>query len=148
MSLVEDFPHIDIIIRDTVFAGASPEDKFTWDIGEPMDVSDNEVGHLFRQEDPFFLIETDISSVHRAGPGMDSRRRVQGALLISYLTKNQADRIVALTELGRMASLFGDSTIDGIRFRQYQPVGSTQMMGFMSYDSAIPFDLELRPMRG
>lgn len=132
----------DIAIRDTVFEKADAAMRFCFGLSDDTDAGQASAGPLFKQNGDFFMFESEIVDVERAGPGRASPLRCYGTLAISLMTKNSRE-IHHRKLLEQTARWFAEKTIRGIRFRSFLPVSSTQLIGFTSHSGVINFDFEM-----
>lgn len=144
--MIESFADFERRVRGMIFSNAPADMKFCFSLEATEDASANAAGPLFEQNDDFLMFEIDVDRVRRAGPGVHSPRRAWGTLTIGLITKTTEDSIGYLEKLEQVAAWFADQTIEGIRFRQFVPRGSSALMGFNSYDCTISCDFELQAM--
>lgn len=133
----------EIAIRDTVFEMAPADLRFCFGLVDDTDAGSGAAGPLFKQNKEFCLFEAQIDDVGRAGPSVASPTRCFGSLAISVLSKDSAKEITNRRFLEQVSGWFTEKTIRGIRFRTFQPVSPTRLMGFTSYTGVINFDFEI-----
>lgn len=142
--MLSSFADFDRSVRDIVFENAPPDLKFCFSLATPIDVSANQAGDLFNQNEDFLLVETQIQGVRRAGVSWDAPRRIYADLTLSWVTKDVANDLEKLDALEEISRWFSEQTINGVRYRQLIPLGGFPLMGFMSYDGTLNCDFELR----
>lgn len=142
--MLSSFADFDRSVRDIVFENAPPDLKFCFSLASPNDVSANQAGDLFSQNEDFLLVETQIQGVRRAGVSWDAPRRIYADLTLSWVTKDVANDLEKLDALEEISRWFSEQTINGVRYRQLIPLGGFPLMGFMSYDGTLNCDFELR----
>lgn len=147
MSMLNDAADFLTRTRDVVFANAPANMLFTFDQDEFVDMSAQQAGPLLRQDNDFWLFETEIDDTRRAGPSMVSPTRCYGSLLIKLYSKRPRDEVRGLRALEEVADWFADRTIQGIRFRTFLPLTTGKESGFTSYRGVITTDFEIRPKR-
>ena len=145
--MIETFADFEALVRDTVFANATADMLFCFELTNDDDASENAAGPLLKQDQDFFLFETDITGTRRTAISTIANRRAEGELLISLFTKDKGDPIGRKRRLEEVGAWFADMTVGGVRFRTLQPTGSGPLMGFRTYDAVIPCDFELKRMR-
>lgn len=144
--MLSTFADFQALIRDVVFSNAPAEMRFCFGLVNTEDASQNQAGDLFTQNGEFFIFEAETDRVGRAGPGHLSPRRVWATLSVTLASKETHDELELLRRLERVAGWFGDGTIGGVRFRQFVPLGSSSLMGFLAHDGVIGCDFEMTPM--
>lgn len=124
-----------------------PNEIYTFDLEEGIDASPEGVGAVFDQNENFWLLQFNIATGGRAGPGVVSPRRYWGELDLSVFVKGPRDRIRYTGMLENLAGWFRDQTIEGIRFRTFIPTPPAAIRGFTSYNGVINFEFEISPTR-
>jgi hypothetical protein len=120
-----------------------PSDQFVFDLEEGIDASPAQAGAVFDQATTFWLLQMNVETGRRAGPGTASPRRYWGSLDLALFTKQPRDKVRYTGMLESLAGWFQDQTIDGIRFRTFIPTPPAPMRGFTSYNGVINFEFEI-----
>lgn len=145
--MLNGFADFSVLVRNIIVANATPELRYCFSVVNSEDASSNQSGSLFRQNEDFVLFETEIDRVSRAGPGVESPRRAWAEITIGIFTKDVSDPIGKLRLLEEIGGWFADKTVGGVRFRQFQPLGESTLMGFRTHDAVINCAFELKPTR-
>lgn len=145
--MLATFAQFETSVREIVFNNAPPEMLFTFGISTPEDASGNQAGDLFKQDENFLLVETEILRVRRAGPSYFAPRRAWASISLGLLSKSTHNDIALLDQLENVASWFSDKTVGGVRYRQFEPLGNSPLMGFRAHDGIIHCDFELQAMK-
>ena len=134
---------LEIRFRNYVDGKVSPQLRYAYDLAEGLDLSANNSGDLFKQNNDFVLFELGITDVRRAGPSVVSPTKVWGTLDLALFTKATRDKVKFGGELEAFANWFQSETISGIRFREYVPTSVIPLHGFTSYNGVINFEFEI-----
>lgn len=129
-------------IRQILFENALDTDSFCFSLDVTDDAGKQGRGDLFRQDEDFFMVETEIDEVSRAGPGQYAPVRVWGRLDLSYYTMDRSNDLGAFARIEEIAGWWAGDTRHGIRFREFLPVTADALMGFQVYAGTIPFEFE------
>lgn len=129
------------------FLANLPDSLFTFSLDEGTDASPVAAGPLLDQDEDFWVLDFQVESGGRAGPGWVSPRRFRGTLDLALFTKAQRDKVKFTGMLGAVADWFQDQTIDGIRFRTFIPTSITPVCGFTTYNGVINFEFEINVAR-
>lgn len=132
-------------IRKIAIDNAAPTLRYAFDFTEDTDVGDTAAGPLFKQDQDFLLLETEVEQSERAGPSVASPLRYYGSLYVSAMTKTSGKDLTHLRNLEDFSAWYADKTIRGIRFRTFTPTGNPRLMGFTAYTGVINFDFEIQP---
>lgn len=133
----------EVRIRKFVASKAAIDQLYAFDLDECQDASLLERGTLLEQNEDFWMFETNIARVMRAGPGQNSPSRVLGELDVTLMTKSARDRVTFEEMVEVVAGWFTNKTIDGIRFRTFVPVRATPLHGFTAYGGTINYQFEI-----
>lgn len=132
-------------IRRILQQKLTEDDSVVYKLGETDDAGPAGRGDLSRQNKPWFVLDTVIDDVARAGPGQTSPVRVWGGIDMVYLTKDWLDDLGSAGRLEEAGSWLAGRTIDGIRFREFRPTTTGRMFGFNSYAGTIALEFEIKP---
>lgn len=132
-------------IRKIAIDNAAPTLRYAFDFTEDTDVGDTAAGPLFKQDQDFLLLETEVEQSERAGPSVASPLRYYGSLYVSVLSKSSGKDLTHLRNLEDFSAWYADKTIRGIRFRTFTPTGNPRLLGFTAYTGVINFDFEIQP---
>lgn len=146
--MFSSFADFDIAIRNIVFGKADPDMLFSFDTDLVEDVSGNDAGELFKQNEDFWIFHYDVRRVRRAGPGHFSPRRAWVSLSISLATKEVGNSLQMLQALERVTPWFEGQTVSGIRFREFSPLPSYPLRGFEVHEGEINCEFELKAIKG
>jgi hypothetical protein len=125
------------------FAAEKPDALYTFDLDECIDASLAESGVLLEQDQDFWLFELNIERGRRAGPSVVSPRRYRGELDLAFFTKKPRDQVKYTGMLEAVADWLQDQTINGIRFRTFNPTSPVDIHGFTSYNGVIVFEFDI-----
>lgn len=139
LSLVE----AEVRIRKYVASQAATGMLYGFDFEEGFDFSLQDVGSLLEQENDFWLFECHVMRTGRAGPGQNSPRRAWCEMDITLFTKQARDKIRFTSQVEAVSNWFADKTIDGIRFRSFEPTPATPLHGFTAYGGVINYQFEI-----
>lgn len=131
------------IFAMATMAAAYPDALFTFDLEEGVDACPRSVGAVFDQDEDFWLLQFNIETGNRAGPGTASPHRYWGELDIALFVKGPRDKIRYTGMLENLADAFHSRTIEGIRFRTFIPTPPAPVRGFTSYNGVINFEFEI-----
>lgn len=131
----------EFVIRKMII-DSNPTSLFAFSMIDAIDASQANAGDLFKQDNDFFIAESECSEVKRSGPTLLSPNRCFGTLYISLYTKQNLSAIANQQKLEQFSSMFSDKTIEGIRFRAYQPFETMKLLGFNRYSGSIQFNFE------
>lgn len=129
------------MIRDQLFDDL-PLPRICFSYFIPEDAGPGMLGDLFEQDKDFLLVEVDIASVGRAGPGRFTQRRAYGSLDLTYYTKDRLDPLGAEKTLEDIADKFQEETVGGVRFKSFTPTGEMRDRGFSAYSGSVPFSFD------
>lgn len=115
---------------------------FTMDINSYASMSPLKDGDLFRQNEPFLIIEPVFDNTFRVGPTVIAPTRHYCTLRITYLTKSP-DFFADKELLESVGNWFAEQTHEQVRFRTFTPYPVSKANGFTAYDGVIHFDFEL-----
>lgn len=131
------------LIRDIVLENIGDSTSFAFSFSEDEDISTRGAGPLFKQEDDFYLFESELVETRRVGPSFVSPTRCWGELNISLHTKNGSRELFHKNLLETVSNWFAEKTVRDIRFRTFIPMGTTRVMGFTTYSGVINFDFDI-----
>lgn len=131
------------LIRDITLDNIGAVTRFAFSFSEDEDVSALNAGHLFQQNEDFFLFEADLVDSRRVGPSQASPTRCWGELTITLYTKNPARELFHKALVEAASDWFAEKTLRDIRFRTFIPLSTAKVMGFTSYSGAINFDFDI-----
>lgn len=120
---------------------------YGYDFTEGLDVSVNDAGVLLEQDKDFWLFELSVDSVKRAGPSQVAPRRAVGSLDVSLFTKCPRDKVKYGRKVDAVSEWFQDRTINGIRFRTFNPVPPAPLHGFTAYGGVTNIEFEIYVQR-
>jgi hypothetical protein len=138
---------LDVRFRDYLVTKVTPDMLFGYDFVEGLDVSVNDAGVLLEQDQDFWLFELNIDRTSRAGPSQVAPRSVQASLDITLFTKSPRDKVKYGRKVEAVADWFQDQTINGIRFRTFEPVPPTPLHGFTAYGGVTNMVFEIYVQR-
>lgn len=141
-SLVHAETRFRLFAREQMLA-LRPGELYTFDLEEGIDASPESIGAVFDQNRDFWLLQFNIETGNRAGPGTASPHRYWGELDVSLFVKGPRDKIRYTGMLESLADVFHSRTIEGIRFRTFIPTPPAPMRGFTSYNGVINFEFEI-----
>lgn len=132
----------ELVVRDTVLDLAPADMRFCFSRLQAVDAGSLASGDLFKQDGDFYIFDVEVDEVTRAGPSMVSPNRCYGYLKVSFLTKGDAE-FTGRRNLEKVADWFAQKTIEGVRFRVFQPAGTYHLLGFTLISGVINFDHEV-----
>lgn len=138
---------LDARFRNWLRTQVTPDMLYGYDFSEGLDVSVNDAGVLLEQDKDFWLFELNIDGVERAGPSQVAPRRAVGSLDVSLFTKSPRDKVKYGRKVDAVSEWFQDRTIDGIRFRTFNPVTPAPLHGFTAYGGVTNIEFEIYVQR-
>jgi len=145
--MLESLSDLDVRFREYVRTKVDPDMLYAYDFIEGADLSDNDVGVLLEQDEEFWLFELVIERTGRAGPSQVAPRKVFGSLDLSLFTKAPRDKVKYGRKVEAVANWFQDQTINGIRFRTFEPVPPAPLHGFTAYGGVTNIEFEIYVQR-
>lgn len=133
----------EIRIRQHVSQLAAPGMLYTFDLDEAQDASALRAGTLLEQDKDFWLFEVHTMDTGRAGPGQVSPGRSWGEMDITFFTKAPRDKIKYSRMVEQVSNWFANKTVNGIRFRTFEPIQAVPLHGFTAYGGVINYQFEI-----
>lgn len=130
------------VIRSTIYNTVSADVLFSFDEISGEDASQNSVGELYRQEQDFFTIGTEVTVTKKSSPVSGTPIRAFGSLYVNFLTKETGADITSKTKLELFCRMFSNKVVDGVRFTPFTPSDTVQILGFTQYSGFINFNFE------
>lgn len=141
---MENVNDIHRVVRSVLSSTLPVEGRICFSYLTPEDAGPAGLGDLFEQDLDFLMVEVNIDRVQRAGPSVVSPRRVWGHLELALHSKSIRDLDILATQLEAVADHFRETTLQGVRFRNFTPSGDIRDRGFTASTGVIPFDFETR----